>query len=316
MGKRSTHDNSTVNVPPPKPLENENPKKEDEPETNILPEKQQPSEEADLITDETESDKSSLESNPVSSITIFKEVKLVGQIGEKKVKRKFFWYGNHKLVKPITEIPPRFQLMLAETNAEKARCEGRPIILQQDSNQNSEGTRGSTPFNPEAQCFIPHQPYNGKICTKERFSPFERTDGTTPNANGEMLNTVNGPTVPFNPVHPMYTIHIYSNSTAPTNSTGAPASAMTNACCMHMPNASSSMYGAGTTTVTAPPPIQGPAMYYSSQPYPQQAYPNPQYPPPGFLPTAPSSTLPQSLQYAPCFTYTQSAHFSSATLQQ
>lgn len=77
-------------------------------------------------------------------------------------------YGNHKLVKPIKEIPLRFQILLAETSAAKARCEGQPIYMQQQpppQAQNptydyvyyptSEGTQPQ--LNANATCFIPSQ---------------------------------------------------------------------------------------------------------------------------------------------------------------
>lgn len=275
-------------------------------------EKQESSDDTDLITEGTESDKSSLDSSSLSKMAILKEMKVEEHIGEKKIKKKFYWYGNHKLVKPIKDIPPRFQLMLAETNAEKARCEGRPIFLQQDSNPNtsSEATRMSTPFNPEAKCFVPHQPYKVKSCSNEGTNHPEEKESTVPNTNGEMLTPVTVQSVPFNPVPPMYTIHIYSNSTNPTSPTVGPTP-VTNPCCMHLPNGSSSMYGSSNNV---PPLIQGPPMYYTSHPYTQQTYPTPQYSP-GFL-TGASATVPQSMQYAPCFAYSQNTQFSSVTLPQ
>ncbi|XP_021366138.1 protein ovarian tumor locus-like [Mizuhopecten yessoensis] len=46
-----------------------------------------------------------------------------------KHRRKYYMYGDLKLVKPIKDIPKRFLNMLAATSAERARCEGEPIIL-------------------------------------------------------------------------------------------------------------------------------------------------------------------------------------------
>lgn len=52
------------------------------------------------------------------------------QSGSKsKSRRKYYMYGNLKLVKPIKDIPKRFMNLLAATSAERARCEGEPIIL-------------------------------------------------------------------------------------------------------------------------------------------------------------------------------------------
>lgn len=44
-------------------------------------------------------------------------------------RRKYYMYGDLKLVKPIKDIPKRFLNMLAATSAERARCEGEPIVL-------------------------------------------------------------------------------------------------------------------------------------------------------------------------------------------
>lgn len=80
-------------------------------------------------------------------------------------KRRYYMYGNHKLVKPIKEIPLRFQILLAETNAAKARCEGQPIYMQQQQSQQpmydcvyyptKEGTQPQ--LNANATCFVPSQ---------------------------------------------------------------------------------------------------------------------------------------------------------------
>ncbi|BFZ14446.1 hypothetical protein BsWGS_17484 [Bradybaena similaris] len=80
-------------------------------------------------------------------------------------KRRYYMYGSHKLVKPIKEIPLRFQILLAETNAAKARCEGQPIYMQQQHSQQpmydcvfyptKEGTQPQ--LNANASCFVPSQ---------------------------------------------------------------------------------------------------------------------------------------------------------------
>lgn len=198
--KYSQSKEPVMNVPPSVSLEIKELIKEDKSDSGktIELEKQESSEDTDLTTEGTESDKSSLDSSSLSKMAILKEMKVEEQIGEKKIKKKFYWYGNHKLVKPIKDIPPRFQLMLAETNAEKARCEGRPIFLQQDSNPNtsSEAARMSTPFNPEAKCFVPHQPYKVKACSNEGTNHPEGKESTAPNTNGEMLTPVTVQSVP------------------------------------------------------------------------------------------------------------------------
>jgi hypothetical protein len=86
-----------------------------------------------------------------------------------KSKRKFYMYGNLKLVKPIKDIPPKFLMMLNSLSAEKARCEGEPIIVAyvpprpyRRYNKNDQGTGSNIAcsveahtFNPEAKCFVP-----------------------------------------------------------------------------------------------------------------------------------------------------------------
>lgn len=86
-----------------------------------------------------------------------------------KSKRKFYMYGNLKLVKPIKDIPPKFLSMLTSLSAEKARCEGEPIIIpflppkpyrkynkpQSGTDTNSISSTESHGFNPEAKCFVP-----------------------------------------------------------------------------------------------------------------------------------------------------------------
>lgn len=91
-----------------------------------------------------------------------------------KTKKKYYMYGNLKLVKPIKDIPPKFLSKLSSLSSEKSRCEGEPIIIPclppkpyrkynkpPNSVQNEAITTksGSVPhtqgFNPEAKCFIP-----------------------------------------------------------------------------------------------------------------------------------------------------------------
>ncbi|XP_012939200.1 uncharacterized protein LOC101859490 [Aplysia californica] len=94
-------------------------------------------------------------------------------------KRRYYMYGNHKLVKPIKEIPLRFQMLLAETSAAKARCEGQPIYMQQPpqhapqqavydmvyypapaaaaATAATDGSQQAVGLNANASCFIPGQ---------------------------------------------------------------------------------------------------------------------------------------------------------------
>ncbi|XP_070197548.1 uncharacterized protein [Littorina saxatilis] len=80
-----------------------------------------------------------------------------------KGKRKYYMYGPHKLIKPIKDIPPRFQMMLAENSAAKARCEGQPIYMQlsaADLMAIEQGMDPNTGLNADAQCFYPTHQYD------------------------------------------------------------------------------------------------------------------------------------------------------------
>lgn len=88
-----------------------------------------------------------------------------------KSKRKYYMYGDLKLVKPIKDIPPRYLKLLSKLNAEKNRCEGDPIIVpylppkphwnNKNGNQVSQQTCvqhqnvSTNGFNPEAKSFVP-----------------------------------------------------------------------------------------------------------------------------------------------------------------
>ena len=85
-----------------------------------------------------------------------------------RTKRKYYMYGNHKLIKPIKDIPPRFLSLLAENSAARARCEGEPIIIpflpprynrynRNNYNANTVNNTMVTGFNPDAKCFVPGQ---------------------------------------------------------------------------------------------------------------------------------------------------------------
>ena len=103
-----------------------------------------------------------------------------GGYSKPRTKKKYYMYGSLKLVKPIKDIPPRFLSLLSDSSAERARCEGEPIIIPflppkkyhnynnnyNNSNTNSDktGTQSTasssttpTHFNPEAKCFVPGQ---------------------------------------------------------------------------------------------------------------------------------------------------------------
>ncbi|XP_059146030.1 uncharacterized protein LOC131933262 isoform X2 [Physella acuta] len=96
-----------------------------------------------------------------------------------KGKRRYYMYGNHKLVKPIKEIPLRFQILLAETSAAKARCEGQPIYMQHHpqpqpmydivyyhANDDSQVT-----LNANASCFVPNPDGGGVDASANPYLP-------------------------------------------------------------------------------------------------------------------------------------------------
>ncbi|KAL3880038.1 hypothetical protein ACJMK2_032310, partial [Sinanodonta woodiana] len=102
------------------------------------------------------------------------------QINQHKpiTRKKYYMYGNHKLVKPIKDIPPRFLSMLAETSAARAHCEGEPIIIpflppkpygmhhyhpEMISGTVTNSSQPFTKFNPEAQCFIPSSAHSASL---------------------------------------------------------------------------------------------------------------------------------------------------------
>ena len=74
-----------------------------------------------------------------------------------KVKRRCYMYGSHKLVKPIKDIPPRFQMLLAENIAAKAHCEGQPIYMSGTTADliAMRVNDGESTLNAGAQCFYP-----------------------------------------------------------------------------------------------------------------------------------------------------------------
>ncbi|XP_064609379.1 uncharacterized protein LOC135473458 [Liolophura sinensis] len=87
-----------------------------------------------------------------------------------KSQKKYYTWGPYKLLKPIKDIPPRFQQLLAESNAQKARCEGIPLVYQCDPYQSyppapygattvawGDGEQAEFQLNPSAPDFTPSQ---------------------------------------------------------------------------------------------------------------------------------------------------------------
>ncbi|KAL5011268.1 hypothetical protein ScPMuIL_009819 [Solemya velum] len=178
-----------------------------------------------------------------------------------KPKRKYYMYGNHKLIKPIKDIPPRFQMMLAETSAAKARCEGQPIIIQSPicHNEDFPPEAYGNSFNPDAKCFIPGnmpQPdnvMNGDLVASDKecscIGPHNPGDG---NCSCSLL----------------YTVHVYGSNTASSPACSSSCSKSNGAgCsgCLTNTSTHSPFYTGGYGN--APCLTQGPT-YYTNQPYP------------------------------------------------
>ncbi|KAL8566730.1 hypothetical protein ACOMHN_050378 [Nucella lapillus] len=78
-----------------------------------------------------------------------------------KGKRKYYMYGQHKLIKPIKDIPPRFLQLLNTMKAAKERCQGQPVyMLAPPAEYTHPGQDQGGCLNAEAQCFYPRQQYN------------------------------------------------------------------------------------------------------------------------------------------------------------
>lgn len=96
-----------------------------------------------------------------SSITV--ETQEQGGARQYKPRRKYYMYGNLKLVKPIKDVPKRFMDLLKSLNAEKLRVEGEPIILAVPQHQFKVGKVSSSQFNPNAPTFVPGS-HGDRVC--------------------------------------------------------------------------------------------------------------------------------------------------------
>lgn len=112
--------------------------------------------------------------NDTDSTTNQSNIAESSNITKQKSKRKFYMYGDLKLVKPIKDIPPRYLKLLSKLSAEKSRCEGDPIIVpflppkpHWNNNYNNMHTQKinvpgqhvpTNGFNPEAKSFVPSNP--------------------------------------------------------------------------------------------------------------------------------------------------------------
>lgn len=189
-----------------------------------------------------------------------------------KPKRKYYMYGHHKLIKPIRDIPPRFQMMLAETSAAKARCEGQPIIIPNPVCHNDDFPPDAygNGFNPDAKCFVPGNlsPPDNNVMNGEFGGPVEKEC------------SCNGPHNPGDgscSCSLLYTVHVYGSNTASSPACSSNCNKNNGVgCsgCLTNTSTHSPFYAGGYGNT--PCLTQGPT-YYTNQPYPM-ATPVP-YPP-------------------------------------
>lgn len=96
-----------------------------------------------------------------SSITV--ETQEQGGARQYKPRRKYYMYGNFKLVKPIKDVPKRFMDLLKSMNAEKSRVEGEPIILAVPRHHFKVSKVSNSQFNPNAPTFVPGS-HGDRVC--------------------------------------------------------------------------------------------------------------------------------------------------------
>ncbi|XP_062593818.1 uncharacterized protein LOC134255310, partial [Saccostrea cucullata] len=103
---------------------------------------------------ETESRCSDMSLTDTSDGAITIENQEQGGAKQYKPRRKYYMYGNLKLIKPIKDVPKRFMDLLTSMNAEKSRVEGEPIIMAAPAQYKSDRTTNCQ-FNPNAPSFVP-----------------------------------------------------------------------------------------------------------------------------------------------------------------
>ena len=176
----------------------------------------------------------------------------VPSITKPRSKRKYYMYGNHKLIKPVKDIPPRFLSLLAENSAARARCEGEPIIIpflpprynrhynnrnqyvrengsaasgRQFVTENHNASLGTT-FNPEAKCFVPGEtvvtavPNDPSIiaCSNSDPSIIACSSNLETQSNVDSANITNAAPKYFIPYPPPNTVFVRnSESFQPSN---------------------------------------------------------------------------------------------------
>ncbi|KAK3099903.1 hypothetical protein FSP39_011520 [Pinctada imbricata] len=127
-------------------------------------------------------------------------------------RRKYYMYGNLKLIKPIKDVPKRFLDLLNSMSAEKHRVEGEPIILASPPSGEEHYQEMTTPytFNPEAQCFVPGSSgtIEGATIANLECSNNASSIPTSISSNSSTAN------------YTMYVLHQPSQSSNPTGSHG------------------------------------------------------------------------------------------------
>ena len=142
-----------------------------------------------------------------------------------RTKRKYYMYGNHKLIKPIKDIPPRFLALLAENSAARARCEGEPIIIPFLPPRYNRYNRNNavTGFNPDAKCFVPGQTVTAVpndpsiIACSAATDPSIIAYSSIPDPSlVDTSNTTNGTQKYIIPYPPPNTLYVPSSGSLPT----------------------------------------------------------------------------------------------------
>ncbi|RUS74358.1 hypothetical protein EGW08_017881 [Elysia chlorotica] len=218
-------------------------------------------------------------------------------------KRRYYMYGSHKLVKPIKEIPLRFQILLAETSAAKARCEGQPIYMQHQAPQQMYDVvyyqlpEAATPeqqtqaqqLNANANCFIPGQPGTPQDSSQMMGNPYECYSLCYPAGNTVPTNMHGYPPNPVQPT-PLYIPPMQQN---PPPSVPAPQSGsgpMNSQNCQTI-----IVYSSQASQANVTPSPANPASPQHIRPI---SMPPPPFPPPTSLPPPP--TDPMSTNSTPC----------------
>ena len=228
-------------------------------------------------------------------------------------KRRYYMYGSHKLVKPIKEIPLRFQILLAETSAAKARCEGQPIYMQHQQppqqmydvvyyqlpeaaaagSQSQQQQPQAQQLNANANCFVPGQPGTPQDSSQMVGAPYECYSLCYPASNTVPSNMHGFPPNPVQPVQPtpLFVPPLQQGppppSVAASQSGSVPANSQN---CQTI-----IVYSSQASQANVTPSAANPASQQHIRPV---TMPPPPFPPPTTLP--PPLTDPMSTNSTPC----------------